>query len=999
MSTHRFLHDEEGRIRELHRLELLDSDAEAHYKNLTQLASELCGVPIAIISLVDSGRVWFKAATGTAVQTLARDESFCSYVVQHAQPLVLEDARLDPRFAEHPQVLRADGYRFYAGVPLITEAGYAIGTLCLMAIAPRKIADVQLGYLHHLAAQVVVAIELRRSNIRLRELERRSSQSEQRLSFALPAARLGDFTRDLMTDVSERSLQHDRNFGYSERIAQWSFADYLAHVDPRDRAMVRDAFDAARDTRTDYNIEFRVRWPDGSLHWLWTRGRFSYDADGTAITVSGIQGDITARKQSEIALSVSNERYELLFQHSMDAIMQTTVNGDVLFANPAACQLFGCTEAQLRAAGRDRLVKRTDPRLERLLSERSAIGHAHGQLTMVKWDGTEFEAEISSNVYADQDGITMTSMVIVDITGRLKAEAELRLQHIRLVELEAQHRGLLQNLNTGIVLHTPDTQIVFCNKRACELLGMTEAELLAKRAGPSDWRFFDESEARLDPSHHPVSRVMATGQSVENMVIGVQSGDNTVMRWMQASAFPEFEPHGALKHIVVNFHDITQRKKAESQSWMEANYDHLTGLPNRRLFHDRLNQEMRQAHRDHTAIALLFLDLDRFKDVNDSLGHDVGDLLLIEAARRIQSCIRERDTLARLGGDEFTVVLAAFHSASDIAGIASKIICALSQPFEINCRELQVTVSIGVAIYPDDATNSIELVKHADQAMYVAKNDGRACYRFFTKSMQAAADSKMQLAADLRLALRDHQFSLVYQPIVHLATGAVFKAEALLRWNHPVRGAISPAEFIPIAEESGVIHELGDWVFTEAAQRVKRWLAHSPKFQLSVNKSPVQFVTSDDRSDRWIAQLSAMELPGHCIAVEITEGLLMNQNAAVTDQLLKYRDAGMQVAIDDFGTGYSSLSYLKKFDIDYLKIDQSFIRSLGTDTPDLALCEAIVVMAHKLGLQVIAEGVETVEQRDWLLQIGCDFAQGYYYARPMPPADFERFMGFSLTDR
>ena len=997
MPPQRLLHDEEGRIRELHQLELLDSDAEPTYESLTQLACELCGVETAIISLVDADRVWIKAATGTAVQQLLPRESFCSLVVRQAAPLVLEDARLDPRFADHPQVLRSDGYRFYAGVPLITHNGYAIGTLCLVSGQPRKLTDAQLGYLHTLAAQVIVVIELRRSNIRLRELEHLSSDSEQRLTFALQAARLGDFNRDLQTDVSVRSLQHDLNFGYSERLPHWSYATFLAHMDPRDRSEVVAAFDAARDSRTDYDVEFRVRWPDGSLHWLWTRGRFSYDADGAPIAVSGIQGDITARKQSEIALSVSNERYELLFQHSMDAIMQTTLEGGVLFANPAACQLFGCTEAQLREAGRLRLVKQSDPRLVALLAHRSREGFTHGQLTMVKWDGTEFEAEISSNVYADQDGVTMTSMVIVDITSRLQAEAALQAQHSRLVELEAQHRGLLKNLNTGIVLHTPDTAIVFCNKRACALLGLEEAQLLGKTALPSEWKFLDESEVPLPWQDYPVHRVLTTGQSIEELVLGVPGGDGFGLRWLQASAFPEFDSRGELRHVVVNFHDITQRKKAESESWMEANYDHLTGLPNRRLFHDRLSQEMRQAHRDRHAIALLFLDLDRFKDVNDSLGHDVGDLLLVEAARRIQACIRERDTLARLGGDEFTVVVSAFHSAADIAGIASKIIAALSQPFELNCREILVTVSIGVAIYPEDATTAIDLVKHADQAMYVAKSDGRACYRFFTKDMQAAAESKMQLAADLRLALRDRQFSLVYQPIVHLATGAVFKAEALLRWNHPTLGPVSPAVFIPVAEDSGAIHELGDWVFSEAAQQVKSWRTYRPGFQISVNKSPVQFAAADERSDRWIAQLAAMGLPGQCIAVEITEGLLMNQNAGVTDQLLKYRDAGMQVAIDDFGTGYSSLSYLKKFDIDYLKIDQSFIRNLGSNTPDLALCEAIVVMAHKLGLQVIAEGVETAEQRDLLFRIGCDFAQGYWYAQPMSPSDFAQFMGFGTA--
>ncbi len=367
--------------------------------------------------------------------------------------------------------------------------------------------------------------------------------------------------------------------------------------------------------------------------------------------------------------------------------------------------------------------------------------------------------------------------------------------------------------------------------------------------------------------------------------------------------------------------------------------------------------------------------------------------MLIEAGARIKSKIRDSDTVARLGGDEFTVILPGLVDTSDIGHIAQGIIDLLSEPYFLNDRESYVSASIGIALYPDDATGSMELIRHADQAMYTAKNEGRGCFRYFIKTMQAAAKKKMQLASDLRHALAAGQFEVCYQPIIELDTGHIHKAEALLRWEHPDQGLISPVEFVPIAEDTGTIHDIGDWVFLQAAQQVKKLISsYGPGFQISVNKSPVQFIADDRGHNHWVETLEQMELPGQCIAVEITEGLLINNDAKVNKNLLTFRDAGIQVSIDDFGTGYSSLAYLKKFDIDYLKIDQSFVANLTEEAPEFALCEAIIVMAHKLGLKVIAEGVETTRQRDLLQQMGCDYGQGYLFSRPLPSSAFEQLL-------
>ncbi len=452
------------------------------------------------------------------------------------------------------------------------------------------------------------------------------------------------------------------------------------------------------------------------------------------------------------------------------------------------------------------------------------------------------------------------------------------------------------------------------------------------------------------------------------------------------------KPDGTVHRHLALFSDITERKQSEELIWKQANYDQLTQLPNRRLFADRLAHEVRKAHRAEHMMALLFIDLDRFKEVNDTLGHQAGDALLIEAAHRISGCVRESDTVARLGGDEFTVILSELDDASKIDRVAHAITKALETPFAIDGNAAYVSASIGITVCPGDAEDVETLLKNADQAMYQAKNLGRNRYCYFTSALQEKATGRSIMLADLRVALPLKQFLLHFQPIVELTTGRTFKAEALIRWNHPEKGLISPTEFIPLAEETGLINDIGDWVFNESTRWVKRWATLVENdFQISINKSPVQFQDASTR-DYWLQHLHKLGLSGKNLNIEITEGLLLEENDRVSEKLLKFRDAGIQVSIDDFGTGYSALSYLNKFDIDYLKIDQSFTRNLTPDSDDLALSEAIIVMAHRLGLKVVAEGVENAQQHELLLKAGCDFGQGYYYSVPLPPEEFEALL-------
>ena len=437
--------------------------------------------------------------------------------------------------------------------------------------------------------------------------------------------------------------------------------------------------------------------------------------------------------------------------------------------------------------------------------------------------------------------------------------------------------------------------------------------------------------------------------------------------------------------------DISDRKEADERIWRHANFDALTGLPNRRLFRDRLHREVMRAERANSQLALLFIDLDRFKQVNDLLGHDAGDQLLMEAARRIAGCVRESDTVARLGGDEFTVILSKPGQAEHVEHLAEKLLTTLSRPFRLNKEAAYVSGSIGVAIYPDDGTTAEELIRKADQAMYAAKHAGKNQFSYFTHSMDEKAHLRLRLANELRNALAAGQLEVHYQPVIDFRTGMIVKAEALLRWRHPVMGTVEPSKFIPLAEESGMITEIGNWVFREAAGCSQRWgETFAIPFQIAVNKSPVQFLSHAD--ENWLEYLNRMNLSGTSISIEITEGMLLHAANNVAETLLRYRDAGIQVAIDDFGTGYSSMAYLKKFDIDYLKIDQSFVKDITTDATNRTIAESIIVMAHKLGLKVIAEGIETADQMNVLRAAGCDYGQGYLFSPAVPAVDFERLL-------
>jgi diguanylate cyclase (GGDEF)-like protein len=435
--------------------------------------------------------------------------------------------------------------------------------------------------------------------------------------------------------------------------------------------------------------------------------------------------------------------------------------------------------------------------------------------------------------------------------------------------------------------------------------------------------------------------------------------------------------------------EVRDRRLVE-QALLEVNIDKLTGLANRNVFQDRLEIDIKKAQRSGLPLALLFIDLDHFKEINDTRGHDAGDLLLKAVARRLQSHVRGSDTVARLGGDEFTITLAELHDLGSVTDLAQKLCDDLARPFMVDDEMAYISASIGITIFPRDASTASELLRNADQAMYRSKERGRNRFAYFKSSMQDAAQNRMTISNELRRAVEEQQLEVYYQPIVDLDTGRIQKAEALLRWLHPERGEISPLEFIPIAEHTGLISTIGNWVYQRALVQARSWRQRDPGITINVNMSPLQFYDGDGETcRRWLSQAPTVPEMG----LEITEGLLLASDADVLKQLLAFQQAGIQIALDDFGTGYSSLSYLRKFSLDFLKIDKSFVYNLEFDAANVALCEAIIVMAHKLGLRVVAEGVETQQQAELLKSAGCDYAQGFLFGQAMPARQFESMLG------
>lgn len=575
--------------------------------------------------------------------------------------------------------------------------------------------------------------------------------------------------------------------------------------------------------------------------------------------------------------------------------------------------------------------------------------------------------------------VTNPSGKPVEIIGGWTDISELIHIEDALRQSEGKHRFLLEQINAGVMIHAPDARVVSCNRQTCNLLGLTEEKILGMVAADFESTFIYEDESPMPFDQFPVNQVIRQHKAVKNLVIGIKRPDSGDNIWVMANAFPELNDEGKMLNIAVTLIDITEHVKSREEIHHLAHYDSLTQLPNRLLIHERIDQTIHLSRREHKNFALLFLDLDNFKVVNDSLGHYCGDLLLQQVSNRLKGCLRKGDMAGRLGGDEF-VVLLPNTGVDGAAKVSGKIIDAIKAPFEVNEYWLNIGTSIGISIYPNDGRGSDMLTRHADIAMYHAKESGGGRSCFFDSEMNTRIEYRLVMERDMHLALEQQQFLLYYQPQIDLPSGQMVAVEALIRWPHPQRGMISPAEFIPIAEDSGLIMQIGLWVLQQACRDIKSWLAEGrPKIKVAINLSLRQ-LQNPQLFSQVIDIINEAGIPPDCLELELTESMMMENHNVTLDFMAQCRNFGINFSIDDFGTGYSSLSYLTKLPLDKLKIDREFVKDIAKNSDANTIVSAIVSMAKSLRLKVVAEGVETEEQLNYLKECGCDAVQGFYFS-------------------
>jgi diguanylate cyclase (GGDEF)-like protein/PAS domain S-box-containing protein len=698
-------------------------------------------------------------------------------------------------------------------------------------------------------------------------------------------------------------------------------------------------------------------------------------------------------------LRKSEARYRTVLDAAFDAIVTITSDGIVRWFNRAAERIFGYRAEELIGQPitllmperyRDHCVAG----LHRYLrtGEARVVGGT-AELVGLRSDGSEFPIEMSLGE-THQDGERLFTGIIRDITERKRFEEA----HER---LSRQHEMVLEAAGEGIFGLDPHGNVTFVNPAASDMTGWSTQDLLGRPM--HNLVHHTKPDGTPYPSEEcPIYAAFTTGttHSRDDEVFWKKNGTSFPVEYTSTPIFEDGEVAGA----VVTFRDITERNALKEQLHHQAFHDLLTGLPNRALFMDRLEHALTRANRRGRKVAVLFADLDNFKVINDSLGHKVGDQLLIAVAERLKTYLRAEDTAARLGGDEFTILLEDIASVGEVVQIAERIAEILQPPIALEEQEVFATVSTGIALNIRTQEQPTDLLRHADLAMYRAKRRGKARYEVFEPNMDAKAVERLMLETGLRRALVRQQFRVYYQPIVALDNEEVTGVEALVRWEHPQRGLLRPEEFLSVAEETGLIVRIGQWVLREACKQAHIWQERSPgtpPLTVSVNLSTREFF-----HPKMVAEvLGESEIDPASLQLEITEGAMTTNSTYSTDHTLRnLKRMGVKLAIDDFGLGYSSLSYLKRFPVDFLKIDRSFIAGLGGEpngvsAKDTEIVKAMIDLTHALGLRVIAEGVETSGQLARLRNMKCDFAQGNYFSEPLPSEALAVILAEDLTDR
>jgi diguanylate cyclase (GGDEF)-like protein/PAS domain S-box-containing protein len=695
--------------------------------------------------------------------------------------------------------------------------------------------------------------------------------------------------------------------------------------------------------------------------------------------------DITERIRSQEEL----KRFRMALDSSIDAVY--LIDHELMRfidANETALATLGYSYEELMQLGPQDL--KPDPgeldKIRRRFNEVIQSEHKTGMIETLhqRKDGKRLPVEVYLRAFMSE-GRQLLVAVVRDITARIKAEAVLR-------DSEQRFRVAFNQAAVGLAHVSPDGRWLMVNKKLCEIVGYTQGELLSMR-------FQDVTHPEDVVADWALARRMIAGEIDEKSREKRYRHKNGYYIWVNLTSSMVRSDDGNPKYYSTVVEDISRRKQIEEELLHLANHDALTSLPNRSLLLDRLSQALVFAERSEGQVAVMLIDLDRFKNINDSLGHDAGDKIIMEISRRLSASVRAGDTIARLGGDEFVIIRPDVVKDDAVAILAQQILEALSRPLTVQGHEFYPTGSIGISMYPKDGSDGQTLLKNADTAMYRAKDAGRNNFQFYAHEMNSRALDRLKLESGLRRALERKEFVLHYQPQMDIASGCIVGAEALLRWEPPGQAMVFPGDFIPIAEEAGLIVQIGEWVLRTACAQKKAWhdAGITVPLKVAVNLSARQFKHQDI-----VKVVSHVLEQTGCrpdwLELEITESVIMENPESAAETLHKLSDMGVHLSIDDFGTGYSSLSYLKRFPINSLKIDRSFVRDITTDADDAAIAKAVIALAHSLKMRVIAEGVETAEQLAFLREQQCDEMQGYLLSRPVPAAKLEELVATTSSN-
>jgi diguanylate cyclase (GGDEF)-like protein/PAS domain S-box-containing protein len=818
--------------------------------------------------------------------------------------------------------------------------------------------------------------------------ELRSAHHEARMNEAQRIAKIGSWERDIVNDSDWWSGELYRILGVDPATEKPSFELFVERTHPRDRERLREAVARALERGGHNAIDVRIVLPDGTEKFVHSQGEVTFDADGRPVRMSGTLQDVTDRVAIETALRLSEARYKESQRLAKIGNWEWNLaTGETWWSE----ELYRILEVDPEhdEASFENFIRKVHPDDRGFLIEgkdRIPIcteAHAPKTIRILAGGDRRKVVELRIDVRADERGEPAAVIgTIRDVTERSDLEAQLR-------ESEERYSNTVELAAVGIAHVERSGRFIWANRHFCQMVGYSMDELLTLTtkaiSHPEDMNVTDAERARLHAG-------LIDSLTWEKRY--VRKDGATI--WVRITSTLKRNTDGAPLYDISIVEDISDRKVAEARIRYLATHDEMTGLPNRATFGELLNHAIEATRRRDGQCAVLFIDLDRFKVINDSLGHEAGDQLLREMSARLSRCMRKSDMVARLGGDEFVVLLDDSNDSAAASEVAKKILAAIMEPVEIMGQECRVTASIGIARYPDDARDALTLMKHADAAMYLAKEEGKNNHQFYSPETSAMSVERLTLETQLGRALSRSEFSIQYQPQVSLETGEIVGAEALLRWWNPLLGRVSPAQFIPIAEDTGLIVPIGKWILKTACEQNVEWQrAGLPPIVMSVNLSPRQFKDADLLPDI-IEALEESGMAPELLELEITESVIMHDFQQATARVEAIKTLGVRLAIDDFGTGYSSLSQLRRFPIDTLKVDRSFIRDIPANAEDSAITEAIISLGKTLGVIVVAEGVENDVQRAFLRERGCDQMQGFHFSKPCHPDAFAQLLARDL---